>query len=276
LFRSDTILQRIKDLGFTAYEAKTYVTLLKHHPLTRYELSKLSGVPRSAIYNVIHKLEEIGAVSSVSAKPEKYIPLPPDKLFDLLEHQFFNRIKSAQDILQDFEMDMEPDHLWNILGYENLIIKCKELIRQAKNTLYLSIWKREFEMLKMEISEASQRGVKIIIHSFTDLEKLNRIELFCYQLEETELEKFWTHKLILIIDKSEILMGEADTVQPKKAVWTNNRSMIDIALNHIILDITIFGIRVQQDVNTTVESMQNGETDYLGKLLKERHPNIDY
>jgi len=272
----EQIAMRVKELGFTAYEAKAYISLLQNSPATRYELSKLSGVPRSAIYNVIHKLEEIGAVSSVSTNPEKYVPLPPDKLFDLLEQQFFNRIKSAQDSLEDFEMDMEPDHLWNILGYENLIIKCKELIQQAKDSLYLSLWHREFELLREEILAASQRGVKIIIHSFTELDELRGIHFFCYHLKESELEKFWTHKIILIVDKSEILMGEADTVQPKKTVWTNNRAMIDIALNHIILDITIFGIRVHRDVNKIVASMQNGETDYLGKLLKERYPEIEY
>ena len=85
-----TITRRIQELGFTSYEARAYVSLLEHNPVTRYELSKNSGVPRSAIYSVIHKLEELGAVNMHSSEPEKYVPLPPEQLFDLLNRQFNN------------------------------------------------------------------------------------------------------------------------------------------------------------------------------------------
>jgi len=33
------------DLGFTEYEAKTYVTLLKVNPATGYQISKEAGYP---------------------------------------------------------------------------------------------------------------------------------------------------------------------------------------------------------------------------------------
>ncbi len=91
---------------------------------------------------------------------------------------------------------------------------------------------------------------------------------------EKELEKIWAHKIILITDKAELLMGEADNLKKKKTVWTTNRALIDIATNHIILDVTILGIRTQNDNSQTVAGMQNGETDYLGKLLKQKHPQI--
>ncbi len=55
--------------------------------------------------------------------------------------------------------------------------------------------------------------------------------------------------------------------QKKKTVWTTNRALIDIALNHMILDITIYGIRLKRDVHKEVSKMQNGETDYLDKLI---------
>ncbi|HDL19432.1 MAG TPA: TrmB family transcriptional regulator, partial [Bacteroidetes bacterium] len=43
------LIELMKQLGFTNYEAKTYLYLLKNNPATRYELSKYSAVPRSAI-----------------------------------------------------------------------------------------------------------------------------------------------------------------------------------------------------------------------------------
>ena len=271
----DTIKKRIQDLGFTAYEAMAYISLLENNPVTRYELGNNSGVPRSAIYNVIQKLENIGAVNAYSTKPEKYVPLPPDQLLEYLERQFHDKIEKAREHLNNFESKIIPDHLWNIVGYDNLIIKVKELIDKAGKSLHISIWRREFKLLQPGIENAIKRGVDVKIFSFTEI-PLEVGEKFCYDISERELEKIWGHKIIVIADTEELVMGEAAKHEHKKTVWTKNRALIDIALNHIILDITIFGIRLEKDVSSSVNSMQNGETDYLGKLLKEKFSNIKF
>ncbi len=274
--KHSTVTRRIKELGFTAYEAQAYVSLLEHNPVTRYELSRNSGVPRSAIYSVIHKLEELGAVNAQSTEPEKYVPLPPDQLFNLLSRQFNNKIKKAKEQLKDFQVQMIPDHLWNVVGYENMLLKATELIQKAKEKIYLSIWLREYEPLRADLVQAAQRGIDIFIYSFTELKQIPGVTYFTYGLEESELEKFWAHKIVLITDKSELLMGEADKLQKKKTVWTTNRALIDIAMNHMILDITIFGIRLNKDVHEPVSTMQNGETDQLDRLLHEKYPKIAF
>jgi len=273
LRRYESIIQRVQELGFTAYEAMAYVSLLEQNPVTRYELAKNSGVPRSAIYNVIHKLEQMGAVNAQSSHPEKYVPLPPRQLFELLERQFHNRIEKVKDSLKDFECNMVPDYSWNIIGYDNMIIKAKELIQKAENSIYLSIWNSEFLSLRQDLLQALEKGLHLVVYSFTEIE-LAAAEVFSYALNDSELEKFWAHKIILIADKQELLMGEADRIQKKKTVWTSNRALIDIALNHIILDITIFGIRLHENVSKTVTSMQDGETDHLGELLSEKYPEV--
>jgi len=276
LSKLSTIARKIQDLGFTAYEAMAYVSLLEHHPVTRYELSKNSGVPRSAIYSVIHKLEEVGAVSAQSSEPEKYIPLPPDQLFELLNRQFNHRVASVKKYLKDFEFQVIPDHLWNIVGYDNMIVKAKELIQKAKKTICLSCWNQEYMLLRDDLHKARERGIIIHIYSFTKLDKTAGIIYYTYDLDENELEKIWAHKIILIIDKKELVMGEADKLQKKKTVWTFNRALIDIALNHMILDITIYGIRLKKNVSHDVAALQNGETDYLDKLLHEKYPDMAF
>ena len=68
---TELILQLSK-FGFTQNEAKAYLTLLKHCPATGYEVSQHSGVPRSAIYEILRKLELCGAVYSEGKKPVHY------------------------------------------------------------------------------------------------------------------------------------------------------------------------------------------------------------
>lgn len=261
----------MKELGFTIYEAKTYLYLLKHNPATRYELSKYSGVPRSAIYAVIRRLEDQGMVNAIHSKPKLYMPLPPVELLRLLENRFQKTLGEFKENLDKLDATQEMDHVWNIVGYDNLILKAKELIREAHKSIYLSVWRREAVQLQEELLEAERQGVKIILFSFTEIPfQVGRI--LSHNLDEKELEKIWDHKIILCVDQKELIMGEADVGKDKKVAWTRSRALISIALNHIILDITLFGQRYGVNIDDCVVEMHPGEMERLGELLREKYP----
>jgi len=263
------IIERMKQLGFTGSEAQAYVTLLKSNPATGYEISKQSGIPRSAIYSVMDKLENAGLVNAMSSNPKQFIPLEPEKLFTKLSSDFRHSIDDLRESFSKYKTEASIGHLWNIQGYEQMIRQAKELIKNAENTIHLSVWHREFEELTKELKSAEKRGVKIIIFSFTDIsESIGNI--LTYKLSESDLMEIWDHKIILVVDRNELLMGEADTKKSKKVAWTENKAIVTIALNHIILDITLFGLRYGKDVSGLVQNMHEGEMDILDKLLKER------
>ncbi len=268
--KDEQIEQRFKVLGFTAYEAKAYLALLRQNPVTRYELSKNSGVPRSAIYDIIRKLENLGAVSAMYVQPEKYVPLPPDQLMKLLEQQFNERISEAKQSLQKFNTDIEPGHLWNIVGYKNMLHKAREMINRSQRSIYLSLWQRECKLLKEDLLKALQRGVEITAFSFTPLNIPSK-RVFSYQIPDKQLNKIWDRKIILVIDKNELLMGEAEDKHDKKTAWTDNKAIVDIATNHMILDITLFGMRKKVDVGDTVTAMESSGFENLGKLLNGKN-----
>ncbi len=265
------IAEKMTELGFTKYEALAYISLVQENPATRYEISKRSGVPRSAIYNIIQRLENKGLVNALATKPESYVPLPPDHMITYLENQYHQRLEEFKKSLSQLKRDFEPGQLWNITGYDNLMLKAKEMIQRATKSLYVSIWRREWKILRKELEAAVNRGVKVVIFSFTDIPEIGLT--FSYQLSEKELERVWAHKLILIRDFEELIMGEANNQVPKKAAWTFNDAIIGIAANHIILDITLFGLRAGVDVSEAVIETHPGEWEVVGKLLEEKFPN---
>lgn len=266
----DNIAKKMCELGFTKYEAKAYVSLLNEYPVTRYELSKNSGVPRSAIYDVIRRLESYGAVSVMSAQPEKYLPLPPEQFLKMLEQRYHQRIEVFQKSLSEIKTNIEPEQLWNLSGYTNLISKAKEMIKDASSELYLSVWRSEILELESELLDAERRGIKIVLFSFTEIPKIGHV--FSYEMNEEELERVWDHKIILVRDHEELLMGEANRVVQRKAAWTLNKAIVQIAENHIVLDITLLGIRAGVDVSEAVIETHPGEFELLHRLLKEKFP----
>lgn len=266
----DKIARKMTDLGFTQYEAKAYVCLLQNFPATRYEISKKSGVPRSAIYDVIQRLENLGAVNAISHKPEKYVPLPPDKLSELLKTSYSTKVQTFFESVADLEVSMESENLWNITGYQNHILKAREMINNAETSIYLSAWDREIQELVGELKAADKRGVKVVIFSFTTGVEIGSV--FSYKLDENRLGSVWDNKIILIRDLEELMMGEANHQFPKKIAWTENKAIVSIAANNIILDITLFGLRFDVDISDVVIEQSPGELALIAELLEEKFP----
>ncbi len=266
----EKIAKYMSELGFTQYESRAYICLLQNYPATRYEISKKSGVPRSAIYDVIQRLENFGAVNATSTKPEKYAPLPPDQFVELLENRYKGKINDFYEMVSNLEVSIESENLWNITGYKNMIIKAKEMIDNAESEIYLSTWDREIRELEPSLKAAVERGVKLVTFSFT--ETIDFGQVYSYGLSEAELEKGWDHKIILVRDMEELLMGEANMEFPRKVAWTQNKAIVMIAANHIILDITLYGLRVGVDFSDAVIETHPGQFALLDRLLREKFP----
>ncbi len=68
----------LKELGFSQYEASCYMALVTTHPVNGSQLSKISGIARSRIYDVLRNLIAKGYVIEVNSG--QYAPLPSDEL----------------------------------------------------------------------------------------------------------------------------------------------------------------------------------------------------
>jgi len=153
------------------------------------------------------------------------------------------------------------------------------MIQNAQESIYLSAWRSEVLELEKYLKEAQDRKIKVVIFSFTQIPDIGFN--YSYQMIEKELENVWDHKIVLVRDHEELLMGEVNKLSEKKVAWTLNKAIVQIAENYIILDITLFGIRAGVDVRDAVIEAHPGELGLLDKMLKERFPhnpviNLDF
>lgn len=265
---SDELLNKLLKLGFTSYEARTYLGLLRNNPATGYEISQQVNVPRSVIYTILRKLETMGIVISIHDKPRRYIPLSPKQLMSLLESDFSKRVSSLREDLFSFNNKPESAGFWNIRGYESLMELCTSLIKESHETIYISAWKREIEQLIKPLFAAKKRGVEIVAFSFTEIDQ-ELGDVFAYGVDEEKLAKFWGRKIILVTDSKDLVMGSANMDNEQQIIWTQNRAVLTIAVNYIILDITLYGQRKKVDVSDTVMKLMTEKVDHLDQLIEE-------
>jgi len=266
---SEDLINKLNQMGFTNYEAKAYLALVKNNPATGYEISNVAHVPRSVIYSTLRKLESRGYVTSVHEKPRRYIPLSPKQLLSRLDSDFSEKMALLREELQDFVEMPETEGFWNIRGYDNMLQICRSNIQEAEELICISGWKREVEELREDLLKARERDVEIIIFSFNDIDD-DFGKVYSYGIDEDELREIWKPKLIIVTDSEELIMGSAKKEKNQQAIWTENRAVLNIALNYIILDITLYGQRYNVDISDSVMKLMTERIDHLDDLLDEK------
>jgi sugar-specific transcriptional regulator TrmB len=76
--------ERLIELGLTSYEAKAYLALVRRDSSAPADVSRLSGIPRQRIYDVLHTLVEKGLASHRPGPPAKYAAVSPEYAIERL------------------------------------------------------------------------------------------------------------------------------------------------------------------------------------------------
>lgn len=82
----ELLLKELTSFGLSSYEAKCYTVLIRKREMTAVEISKIGGVPRSRIYEVLENLLHKGLCSSVHGPVVKYRGVDPKALKNRYEH----------------------------------------------------------------------------------------------------------------------------------------------------------------------------------------------
>jgi len=178
------ILQAIENLGLSAYEAKAYYALLLESPLTGYKLSKVSGVPRSRIYETIEKLMAKGLVLSQEGDTTLLIPVSLESLLEKKEKESRRNIDFLKEILPQLKKPAEAQGIWSIAGRDRIFETINHLVSLAESHVYLVSFDSDIVYFESALSDSDGARVAVtknpgIIHVAEDYIKH---EIFLSQL----------------------------------------------------------------------------------------------
>tara|TARA_B100001971_G_scaffold188428_1_gene189769 strand:- start:13 stop:534 length:522 start_codon:yes stop_codon:yes gene_type:complete len=171
------------------------------------------------------------------------------------------------DTLEGFDIDDESLDFWHLHGYQNILLKMKECINNCKEKLFMSSWDKEFLKLDRELGKAKKRGVEITLFSFSTITKKIGVTV-SYELIEKELLEVWRPKFLLVSDHDVTMMGSTIENDSARAIWTQNKAIIEIATDHIVLDITLAGTRLNFDSTQIVQRVMRRPEIHLNELLR--------
>lgn len=178
------VVDLLKQLGLTEYEAQVFAALTRISHGTAREVSELADVPRTRVYDAGDRLADRGLVEIRRSNPQHYRAIPVADAVDVLRRQYDARFEELADALAELEADDEPAGrqrgVWSLSGSETVANRAVELVDGADEEVVAlldrSIRSFDADPVVDRLRAAADRGVAVYAGSLASDEE-RRAEL---------------------------------------------------------------------------------------------------
>lgn len=237
----ETVLKELQRLGMSGYEAKAYLALAGgEDALTGYEVAKLSGVPRSTVYETLAKLITRGAAFETKGTngAPAYLPLPPGALMARLRRDFEESLGTLTDTLPKLRLPLPSYTTHHLSGETAVRERARDLIETARSEIYASLWPQDASELAKPLREAQARGVAVTLLSFGEFDPIGDFYLHRFASPEVALERVGCRLLVVASDRRCVLIG-GELEDESWAVYSEDPAVVLVALEYVRHDIAI-------------------------------------
>jgi sugar-specific transcriptional regulator TrmB len=231
------IVECLMQTGFTRYESILYITLCREGELTGYEAAKISGIPRSNAYLALAGLVEKGGAYRIDSDAVKYTAVPARELI-------LNIHRNIEQVLKFIEGNLPARNTANdpyitISGNVNIINKMKSVINAALERIYLSVSPDILEHILCEVTEAKERGLKVVIITDPPFAMAGAI---VYHNEKKK------GQIGIIADTSHVITGEIKDEGQSTCLYSKNGNLIQLIKDSLANEINLIKIKVQKNI----------------------------
>jgi len=228
------LLEALRELGLTDYEARVYLALHEAHPANGNQIAERSGVPSAKVYASLRRLLGRGLVALVDSRPVTYVPLPMDEFLRAREARFHNLAAMIRRELRPAGGRALHEMLWHLEGYDLLLDRARRIIDEARQELYLSAWRDQVVDLQETLRRAGRRGVRIaaVVFDAPDLEVGYTVH---HVMLRTVYERHGDQMLVAADETAGLLMDRSRGTWC--GVWTSNPAVVRTIRNYIRHDI---------------------------------------
>ncbi len=233
------MIEYMKKIGFTEYEIKAYFTLLEYHPVNGYNLSKLSKIPRSRIYEVMESLiAKSAAFEHLENEQRLFTPLSPSLLFQRLKDEYMKVLNNLNDYAMNLYSEEHKTYEQKVIkGRDKIISFIKLMVNDAHKRIAFSIWDEELTELLPLIQNKMSEGVFIRGIYFGQNSPVSTL------VPHRRINRYVAEKkdryIIVVIDNSHVISGVISQKGISRVTWTEEPGEIDIKDDFIAHDVMV-------------------------------------
>jgi sugar-specific transcriptional regulator TrmB len=225
------IIESLMQFGLTQQEATIYLTLNTEGALTGYEVSKLTGISRSNAYTALANLTEKGAAALIEGEKKLYTPVPAK---EFCSGKLRALQKTAEQIYENMPARKEEYQGYlTIRGRQNIRDKMITMIIGAEKRIYLSMHGAIIRELEEYLSEAVDRGLKVVI--ITN----DALAIPGTTIHRTEKK---IDEIRLIADSRKVLTGDMKDAG-SSCLYSAKRNLVELLKESLTNEIELIKIR---------------------------------
>ncbi len=161
----EKVIENLKLLGMSEYEARVYTSLVKLGKATAREVHDDSGVPRARVYDVLDKLAKKGFVDVEEAEPKRYRAVEPEKIVEKLKLRYITAAEESLIGLEKLKFSKSEGFSPALVmrGEWNIKERIKELVSQSEREILMLSSNPELILgVGEEIVKFSKNGGKVL------------------------------------------------------------------------------------------------------------------
>ncbi len=273
----NNLIHLLGKFNFTESEAKAYMTLLQNGPSTGYEISKISGIPRSKIYNLLETLIGKGVVlCTKNTNPVYYNAIPAEELAKNLKQDYDSAILEIKEGLKTFDSQMNLEYVWFIRGYKNIFNKYKNILQDTKEELHIQIWKEDLKHIHKELKTVENKGVKmlVILYGADKNEDIGIKNVYKHGFEKEKLQEMGGRWITLVSDSKEVLFGHIQNPQQAEVIWTESKPLVLLAKEYVKHDAYFY--RLMGALGNAVEETFGSDLSDVREIYEKFSNRLQY
>lgn len=230
----EELLGLLGSVGFSQYEARAYLALLKRSPVNGHELSKVAGVPPSKIYETLGKLRRKGAVLVYESDPVLYAPVPHAELLARLRNSTEGTLHDLERGFEGLTPEFDAGLTWSVSGSGNVVELMARAVRRAQGSVFGALWDAELRELAPALREAHVRGVELQVAVYGSFELGVPSTYDLALCGESASERLGGRRLaVLVADRKEAVAAEFLGGAAAEGIWTENRPMSLLSVEYV-------------------------------------------
>ena len=256
----ENLMTSLEGLGFSNLEVKIYLALLDYGAMSPYQLAKKIDISRSSIYNTLEHMVKKGMVEVLPEDTVMYLAQEPEVLMGKIVGDYEQNIHNAKKGLEHYLATRYEEKSAIINGYEIIIEKAKHIIKNAQDEIFINT-DIELEVLKGDFEKAIEKGVRIIVFSFVEMDiECKGLEVYSHERKRTPDNT--NSRFMIVADDAMVMIADACNDRNHwSGTVSNNKLMKKIVREHIHNDIYMLklrdiygrGIYEQIHINTSQE-----------------------
>jgi hypothetical protein len=229
----------LETFGFTEYEAKCFVALLRIQQGTAKEVSEVADVPRARVYDSMDGLADRGLVDVQESSPRRFRAADPGDAVAALDRRFRDRLDRLEALLSELGPPEGPDgdgDVWVMEGEDAVGDRMVGLLEDATDEVLLAVATEDLlsEALLDALTDAADRGVDVTAGSPAESVR-ERLGTAVPAATIVETWTWWEEVPIREGAVSSIVMADGDAllvsasaatglpgVRTHRAVWTDS------------------------------------------------------